>query len=294
MPDRVIGVAGVPGAWSSEAIAGALRAGGVESFVFPVSECTHHVSNGAVTWEGRDLTNLDGVVVKKLGDAADPLSESRIELLRAVEEAGVHVISSPAALARAVNRYSMTSDLARAGVPIPETIVTESIDEAERVVLDWGRAIVKPLLTSKGRGMILLSAGKAVRLPLKRWRKTGVGPMYVQRFVPNAGRDLGVAVLDGKIIGGYYRVASGDSWMTTTSAGGHYEAADISEPAAEIALKAVDVFKLDFSSVDLVESDGGWFVYEVSAFGAFAGLRRTGDVDAPGLYASYVLKKIYG
>jgi ribosomal protein S6--L-glutamate ligase len=142
--------------------------------------------------------------------------------------------------------------------------------------------------------MALLSADKAVRLTLRRWLRAANGPFYLQRFIPNAERDMGVAILDGKIIGAYYRVARAGNWMTTTAAGGHYEPAEVPEVAAEMALKAVSVFGLDFSSVDLVQTDAGWLAYEVSAFGGFSGLRKTSEVDAPALYARYVIEKTYG
>jgi ribosomal protein S6--L-glutamate ligase len=175
---------------------------------------------------------------------------------------------------------------------MPRTVVTESLDEAEAAVLKWGRAVLKPLLTSKGRGMVLLSRKAAPRIALRRYRQDGHSPLYLQEFVPSAGRDIAVAVLGGRVIGAYCRVAREGEWQTTTAAGGHYEPCPIYDSATELALRAAQVFGLDFTTVDMVETDAGWLVYEVSAFGGFAGLRKTLAVDAATMYAEHIIKRL--
>jgi tetrahydromethanopterin:alpha-L-glutamate ligase len=290
--ERTIAVAGIPGARSSESLAEALRAQGAESHVLPLWECMHDVAQRQVFWRGQDLATLAAVVVKKLGDVTDPLVADRLEILKQLEAAGVLVISSPRSIEMAVDRYRMTALLARAGAPIPRTVVTESLDEAEAAVEAWGRAVLKPLFTSKGRGMVLLSSLAPSRLELRRFQREGHGPFYLQEFVPSGGRDVAVAVLGGQVLGAYYRVSEGDEWMTTTAAGGHYEPCDLPGAAAAVALSAARLFDLDFTSVDLVETDAGWLVYEVSAFGGFSGLREALGVDAASLYAQHVIRRL--
>jgi ribosomal protein S6--L-glutamate ligase len=285
-------VAGIPGTWSGEALAAAFRAAGADSFVLPLWQCVHDLDDGTVLWEGRELTNVDALVVKKLGDVTDPAVHDRIQILRRIEEAGVLVASRPEAIDNAVNRYRMSALLRGAGVPMPRTVVTESLDEAETALQRWGSAVLKPLLTSKGRGMMLLSRGAAPRLALRRFRQEGHGMMYLQEFVPAAGRDAAVAVLGGRVIGAYYRVAGSGEWQTTTAAGGHYEPFSPNEAAADLALRAAAVFGLDFTTVDMVETDGGWLIYEVSAFGGFSGLRKALGIDAATLYAQHVLERL--
>jgi ribosomal protein S6--L-glutamate ligase len=140
--------------------------------------------------------------------------------------------------------------------------------------------------------MMLLSRGAAPRLALRRFRQEGHGMMYLQEFVPAAGRDAAIAVLGGRVIGAYYRVAGSGEWQTTTAAGGHYEPFSPNEAAADLALRAAAVFGLDFTTVDMVETDGGWLIYEVSAFGGFSGLRKALGIDAATLYAQHVLERL--
>src|SRR2546426_924092 len=120
----------------------------------------------------------------------------------------------PAGLGLAVNRYRMTCELARAGLPAPETTVTEDVDGATAAVERFGSAVLKPLFTSKGRGMRRLDPSMDLRAAFEGHRREGLGPFYLQRFVKHPGRDLGVAVLDGRYIGAYWRGGGGHPRVT--------------------------------------------------------------------------------
>ncbi len=285
-----IWVSGVSGGWSGEKMVAALSKLQVDTRLIHLSECSHDLLSGRIECNGEDLTSLDGLVVRKMGDPIDPLTPTRINLLRRLERRGVRVFSPAAAIEEANDRYRMSLRLAELGVPIPETVVTESVDEAMHLVERWDRAVVKPLLTSKGRGMQLLSSDGAYRLSLKNWSHRGSSPFYVQRYVA-AARDIGVAILGSQILGAYQRVAAAGAWQTTIRAGGHYEPFAPDSRVSRLALEAAQPFGLDFTVVDLVQSGDDWLVYEVSAFGGFSGLWASG-IDAASRLANYVVANI--
>jgi ribosomal protein S6--L-glutamate ligase len=289
-----VGVAGVPGAWSTERLRLALAARGVDAVAFSLAECTLDLPTGGVLWEGRDLGELDAVVVKKLGDSIDPLIPARVHLLRHLEFRGVRVFSRAEAIAEVNDRYRMTVRLAQAGIPVPPTVVTENLDDAAAAVERFGRAVVKPLFTSKGRGMYLLARDQVHRLKLREWQRRWHMPFYVQEYVPHTGRDIGVTMLAGRVLGAYYRVGRCDAWLTTTAAGGRYEPCPVTPEIERLAVRASGLFGLDFTGVDLVDVPGGYLVYEVSAFGGFSGLWRAQGVDAADLYAEYVIGRLEG
>lgn len=289
-----VAVAGVPGAWSTERLRDALAARGADAITVDTAACAVDLTEGTVACEGLDLGTMDGVVVKKLGATTDPLMPSRIQVLHQLEHRGVRVFSRARAIAEVNDRYRMTQRLGQTGVPIPRTVVAESLWAADLVIREWGRVVVKPLFTSKGKGMLLLHAGKPYRLALRRWQRTWRMPFYLQEFVPHAGRDIGAVVLNGRVLGAYYRVAGRGAWMTTTAAGGSYEACEVTPEMARLAVRAADVFGLEFTGVDLVETPGGYLVYEVSAFGGFAGLWRSQGIDAATAYAEYVVHALTG
>jgi ribosomal protein S6--L-glutamate ligase len=230
-----IAVIGTPGGWSTDRLAAAFQRAGAETVVVDLAACSVRPPDPRLFHRGEALAGLDGAVVKKIGDTAGGWAvQERLHLLRQLEASGVPVVSRPAAVARAMNRLAMTLELARGGFPVPETVVTEDAAEVAQAVERYGTAVAKPLFTSKGRGMARLHAGDDVAAFVARWQAQGLGPVYLQRFVKHPGRDLGVAVLDGRYLGAYWRVAGPDAWMTTILSGGRYERAD--PPAGVIAL----------------------------------------------------------
>jgi ribosomal protein S6--L-glutamate ligase len=289
-----IAVIGTPGAWSTERLADAVRRAGAEAAVVDLDACSVRPPDPRVFHRGEPLAGLDGAVVKKIGDTAGGWAvQERLHLLHQLEASGVPVVSRPGAVGRAMNRFAMTLELARAGLPVPETVVTEDAGEVGQAVERFGIAVAKPLFTSKGRGMALLRAGDDVAGFVEGWRGQGLGPVYLQRFVKHPGRDLGVAVLDGRYLGAYWRVAGPDAWMTTILAGGRYERADPAPGVIALAERAARHFGLLFTGVDLIETpEGDMKVLEVSAFGGFRGLLSACDIDAAPLLAAAALRHL--
>jgi ribosomal protein S6--L-glutamate ligase len=283
-----VAVAGVPGAWSSERMADGLRDAGVDSFVFSIGDCLHDLNSGEVWLDGRELGDLDGIIVKKLAGQDDPAARLRLHLLRALEDRGVRVFSATAVIDQVMDRYAMNQKLVGAGLPLPHTFSIESTAALRRAMSQLGSAVVKPVYTSKGRGMFRLDASDDLdddEIDLAE----GQGRMLVQRFVEAPGRDIGACVLGGEYVGSFYRVAKEGQWMTTTAVGGRYAHCDLSAKGIEIALAAARLFGLDYTVVDLVETgDEGFSLYEVSAFGGFTGLWRSAELDVASLYARYI------
>ena len=126
-----IAVVGQPAAWSTERLADALRAAGATASVVDLAACSLRLPDRRLFHRGEPLEKLDGAVVKKLGDTAEGWGvQERIGMLRHLETSGVPVLSAPDRLHVAVNRYRMTCELVRGGLPVPETTITEDIDAA--------------------------------------------------------------------------------------------------------------------------------------------------------------------
>jgi ribosomal protein S6--L-glutamate ligase len=230
-----------------------------------------------------------------MGDLDNQYTENRIVMLRQLENDGVIVASRAGAIDAAVNRYRNTWLLRLANIPMPKTALTESRSSANAIVREWGKVVLKPLFTTKARGMRLLSRDDSdsdIDAALSQFEQEGRGPFYLQEFVESRGRDVAVTIMDGKVLGAFYRVAKPGNWKTTTQAGGHYEPCELGDDAAELALRAAKPFSLDFTSVDLVETEAGWLVYEVSAFGGFSGLKKAYGIDAAALYAKHIVEKV--
>ena len=292
--DLRIGVVGIPGAWSSESLADAFAERTGERLLIDMAHIRVDVGNGSAKMGDHDIGALDALVVKKLGAEYGPDLLDRIEMLRCLEERGVRVFSNPDRIGRLIYRLAGSVVLASAGVPMPRTVATESIDEAVRAITDFEEAILKPHYSTKARGMRLVRSEDEAELrrELAEFQSEGNPVIYIQKRIDLPERDLGIVYLGDEYLGTYARVKTNDSWDTTTRSGGKYAAVEPSQDVLEVADRARKAAGLDFTVVDVAETDDGPLVFEVSAFGGFRGCRDALDLDVPPRFADYVIKAL--
>lgn len=288
-----IAVVGVIDGWSSEALADAVEEATGFRLLVDMAKVTVDLASGKAMYGDVDLCSLDALIVKKLGSAYSPQLLDRIAVLEYIERAGVRVFSRPGTIGSLLNRLSCTMALSSAGIPMPATVVTEDIEAAEEAARRFGHTVLKPLYSTKARGMLMLEPGDPeLRAKLEAYQADGNDVFYLQQRVDIPGRDLGVVFLGGKYMGTYARVGSENSWNTTILAGGKYAPHEPTAEALDIATKAQAVFDLAFTSVDVVETATGPIVFEVSAFGGFRGCKDGLGLDAASLYTEYVLGEL--
>ena len=169
------------------------------------------------------------------------------------------------------------------------------MEEAAATVARFGKAVFKPLYSSKARGMAVIEDGPLAVEEIADYKAAGNQVMYIQKMVSHAGGhlDLGVSFLGGDYLATYARQGSGTSWDTTTRTGGRYVPHTPSQEIIDLAHKAQSLVPdMAFTCVDVVETPDGAAIYEVSAFGGFRGLLDACGIDAAEVYADYVLEKI--
>jgi ribosomal protein S6--L-glutamate ligase len=289
-----IGVIGLPGKWSTETLADAVQARTGERLVIDMGEVALDLVNNSLRYREHDLCRLDALIVKKISLEYSPNSIDRLELLRVAEARGVRVFSPALSMLRLIDRLSCTATMASAGIPMPPTLITEDVQLAESAVMDYRSAVFKPLFSTKARGMIVVNADdpESDRRQQIDAFHAGNPMMYIQKKMKLPGEDLGMVFLGGEYIGAYARVSQGESWNTTILHGGRYASAEPPDDWIAIAQRAQDLFNMDYTTVDMAETEDGPIVFEVSAFGGFRGAKEGLDIDVAGRYVDYVLEQI--
>jgi ribosomal protein S6--L-glutamate ligase len=195
---------------------------------------------------------------------------------------------------RLIDRLSCTVTLRNADIPMPDTRVTEDIDQAIAAVHAFSSAVFKPLYSTKARGMCIIDADQPaaeLEQAVREFKKENP-MMYIQRKIALPGQDLGMVFLAGRYLGSYARVPQGEAWNTTIHSGGRYQAHTPSDEVIDLAHRAQALFNMDFTTVDVAETDNGPIVFEVSAFGGFQGAKDGIGIDAAALYVEHVLKEL--
>ncbi len=294
MVDLRIGVVGIPGKWSTEVLADEVEKRTGFRLVIDMGRVELDLVRNRLLFDRQDLCKLDGLIVKKISAVYSPNTLDRLELLRVAEAAGVRVFSGVENMLRLIDRLSCTVTLSNAGIPMPDTRVTEDIDYAVATVHQFGSAVFKPLFSTKARGMCIIEGEQAeVSIRGKVEAFSAENPMmYIQRRIDLPGRDLGMVFLGGEYLGTYARVSQGAAWNTTINSGGRYESYTPRREIVELAQRAQAPFGMDFTTVDVAETTDGPIVFEVSAFGGFRGALEGAGIDAAASYTDYVLKKL--
>lgn len=289
-----IGVIGIPGKWSTEVLADRLEALTGFRAVIDMAQVELRLDTNQLMYKDLDLAQLDGVIVKKISQVYAPAAEDRIHMVSHIERLGVPVFSSAATIGGLINRLSGTLALQQGGVPMPKTRVTESPEQALNTLREFGSVVLKPLYSTKARGMMMLDASspeEELRAALAEYREEN-DLYYIQQTVELDGRDLGMVFVGGEYYCTYARVGNKDSWNTTIHSGGHYEKFEPSDDLIELGRKAQACFNLSFTTVDIALTNQGPVVFEVSAFGGFKGALEGCGLDAAEAYAQHVIQSV--
>lgn len=225
------------------------------------------------------LDDLDALIVRTMPPGSLEQVVFRMDVLLQLDESGVVVVNHPKAIECAVDKYLATARLARAGLPVPDTITCENSDAAMDAFEELGGdVVVKPIFGSEGRGIVRVSdadIGHRVFRTLERIDAV----LYLQKFVHHAGYDIRVLVLDGEVIGAIRRTAQ-DDFRTNVAQHGTAEVHDPSDRERELAIRSAEAVNARFAGVDILYDEAGnEFVIEVNAVPGWKAFARATGID---------------
>lgn len=289
-----IAVVGIPGKWSTEVLADAVEQRTGFRLVIDMGKVSLDLISNELWYGEHNLCDFDAIIVKKIHSEYSPHTLDRLEMLRIAEAKGVRVFSPATNILRLIDRLSCTVTLRQNNIPMPPTKITEDIDAAIACVREFGEVVCKPLYSTKARGMTIFNAQQPeeeLRAQLSVFSQSNP-VIYMQKKLALPGKDLGMVFLGGEYLGTYARVSQNDSWNTTILSGGKYEAFEAPQELIDLAQKAQAPFGMDFTTVDVAESEIGPIVFEVSAFGGFRGCKEGLNLDAAGQYVDYAIAQV--
>lgn len=294
MTNLKIGVVGIPGKWSTEVLADEIEKRTGFRCVIDIEKVVADLSKPEVLFDDQCLCELDGIIIKKISQTYSSLVLDRIEILRFVESCGVKVYTKPQEIIRLVDRMSCTVSLAKAKIPMPKTVITEDHRHALNTVKEYGEVILKPLFSTKARGMTVISSQNSDKKIMQQLQAFYQEHRfyYIQQKVELPGHDMGLIFLGGEYQGAYARVGNSDSWNTTINSGGKYAKVAPSQAIIDMAQKAQAQFDLAYTTVDIAETPDGPICFEVSAFGGFKGAQEGLGINMAAAYADYVIEDL--
>ncbi|MDA1017495.1 MAG: RimK family alpha-L-glutamate ligase [Planctomycetota bacterium] len=226
------------------------------------------------------LSNVDAVIVRTMPPGSLEQVVFRMDALLHLEESGVAVVNPPKAIECAVDKFLATSRLARADLPVPPTIVCENFESAMSAFEELSRdVVVKPIFGSEGRGIVRVTDPEMAHRVFRTLERIDA-VLYLQQFVPHAGFDVRVLVLDGQVVGGIRRRANGD-FRTNVAQHGTVEPHRPTPIERQLALDSTHAIGARISGVDLLQDrrDGTHYVIEVNAVPGWKAFERATKID---------------
>ncbi|GGP19257.1 RimK family alpha-L-glutamate ligase [Thermocladium modestius] len=238
-----------------------------------------------------DVTGLPGAVLRHMGTIRDfEQFHYRIWAAKAMERAGT-VISNPVdAWVTAGDKFATGLELARQGLPVPPTTVTENIITAYWAAKELGPMVVKPLRSAMGYGVAKIDdADEAMHF--FSFLTNISKPILIQKYMEKAGGgDYRVVVVNGQAIGAEFRRGTG--WKSNVAQGATPLPARLGSDALELAVKATEALGLDYAGVDLMETREGFMILEVNPTMAWAGFKRATGINPAGHIVDNLIRKI--
>jgi len=196
-------------------------------------------------------------------------TELALSLAGALDGLGAAILNPYLVATRCRDKIIATRILEAAGIPSPETFVAS--DPRQLVpLLEAGPIVVKPYRGSQGRGVRIARNPSDLQVP-----PPSGGPVFAQRYRQPKDRDYKLYRI-GDDVFGVKRV-----WPALTYADKLGEPFAVSPELKDLALNSGSAFGIELCGVDVVMTDQGPWVVDVSSFPGFKGVpdaaRRLAD-----------------
>jgi RimK family alpha-L-glutamate ligase len=235
-----------------------------------------------------ELDSADVVLARIIPSGSLEQIIFRVDALHRLEDRGIRVVNSPRAIERTVDKFWTSTLLEHCGIPTPETVVCDDVEEALGAYRALGDVIVKPLFGSMGLGMVRVS-DEEMAFRVFRTIEQIRGVYYVQRTVDHDGTDIRAFVLGGRVIAAIERRASG--WRTNLARGGTAHSIPLGEQLSALAVRAAAAVGADYAGVDLVTGrDGTAYVLEVNGIPGWRGLQEATGLDIAGRLVDHLAR----
>lgn len=231
-----------------------------------------------------DLTEMDVIIIRDIGPATLKDIFFRYDLIFKLREEGIKILNSPECIAWCANKHISTCLFQKNGIPVPETLVTNDINNALKFLSSQEQAVIKPVYGYKGIGITLVKNDEeGIHKVKKVLERDGV--IYMQEFI-NYKRDIRAFVVNHKVVGSISRVAH-EGWVSNLSQGGVAKPCSLTEEQLTLSLKAARVMKTIFAGVDIIEGDSS-YVLEINATPSGKGIFEACRIDVTMYIAEYV------
>lgn len=241
---------------------------GHEAHVIKYKNCNAAIekSNPVVRYKGENLTGYDAIIPR----IASSMTRYGTAIVRQFEMQGVYTTASSLAIVRSRDKLRAIQLMSRAGVGIPKTVFTRSINDIEDQIDDMGGypVIIKLARGTHGNGVVLAETKKAAKSVMQAFYvmdDDGTN-ILLQEFVKeSAGQDIRSLVVGGKVVASIKRQSLDDDFRSNTHQGGEGSPVKLTDEERKAVQKAAKAMGLPICGVDMMRSSRGPLILEVNS-----------------------------
>ncbi len=177
------------------------------------------------------------------------------------------------------NKFITLEQLAKKGIPVPETYLTSSKETAnsvmKRVKLP---AVIKLLSGFGGEGVLMVDSEEAFRSIIETM-KILRQELLIEKYIPNPGEDVRGIMAGDEIIASYKRIAAPGEKKANIHLGGRAVSYKLTPEMEEIVFKSGEAIKSKLCAIDMVVGKEGPQVIEVNINFGLKGIEKTTDIN---------------
>lgn len=214
-----------------------------------------------------------------------------LALLRHLERQGVRLVNGPGPIELVADKLHSLQTLARAGLPIPRTILAKFPVDPALVEEELGfPVIVKTLKGTRGAGVLKCEDRAQFEDLAGLLESAGAQADFIMQHYIRAshGRDVRVLVLGGRVVAAMERRSLTGGFKSNVSLGGVGVAYNPPPEMAELAVQAADALGLDMTGIDILFDAEGYRICEANSAPGFQGLERACGIDVPAITLDWI------
>ncbi len=236
------------------------------------------------------IEELDALIIRPIGRGSLEELVFRMDMLYKLQRTGFYILNPPEAIEHCVDKYDILAVLEDAGVPVPRTLATESVNEALKAFKELGSdVVVKPVFGSRGQGSTRIMDADIADTVFKAITFHH-GVIYLQEFVAHGHSDIRAFVVGGRIIAAMRRVAEG--WKTNYSRGAKPAPTTLIKEFEDLAVKSAKAVGAKVAGVDILEGPEGPRIVDVNSQPGWKGLQMVTKVNIAEEIVDFMLSEL--
>jgi len=177
------------------------------------------------------------------------------------------------------NKFITLEQLAKHGIPIPETYLTSSREAANKIMEKMKLPSVIKLLSGFGGEGVLMVDSKEAFKSIVETMKILKQEMLIEEYIPNPGEDMRGIMAGDEIIASYKRIAPPGEKKANIHLGGRAVSYKLTPEMEEMVFKSGEAIKSKLCAIDMVVGKEGPQVIEVNINFGLKAIEKTTDIN---------------